>query len=91
MGDTTTATSKVNVPDFTRERCKQCGICAHFCPKGAIELDAEKNPQLIHPEACTACKLCEYLCPDFGIRVHSNGHTATAPPVTDEDPDSRDQ
>lgn len=60
-------------PDFTRERCKQCGICVHFCPKGAIRLDADRRPQLVDPDACTACRLCEYLCPDFGIRVRSNG------------------
>jgi NAD-dependent dihydropyrimidine dehydrogenase PreA subunit len=61
--------SKANLPDFTRERCKQCGICVHFCPKGALTLDAQNNPVLTDPEACNACRLCEYLCPDFGIKV----------------------
>lgn len=72
MSKTTPAKSP-RVPGFTRERCKQCGICAHFCPKGAIELDAANNPQLVDPEACTGCMLCEYLCPDFGVAVRSNG------------------
>ena len=72
MSKTTSAARPPGVPDFTRERCKQCGICAHFCPKGAIELDADQNPRLVHPEACTACMLCEYLCPDFGVRVRAD-------------------
>lgn len=72
MGKTTPAESP-RLPDFTRERCKQCGICSHFCPKGAIGLDAGNNPRLVDPEACTACMLCEYLCPDFGVTVRENG------------------
>jgi NAD-dependent dihydropyrimidine dehydrogenase PreA subunit len=65
--------SKRNLPDFTRERCKQCGICVHFCPKGALTLDAQNNPVLTDPEACNACRLCEYLCPDFGVKVRRDG------------------
>ena len=30
------------LPVFTPARCKQCGICSHFCPTEAIE---------VHPDA----------------------------------------
>ena len=25
------------------DHCKGCGLCAHFCPKGAIEMQIEKS------------------------------------------------
>jgi len=61
--------SRRNTPDFTRARCKQCGICVHFCPKGALKLDAMGNPVLTDPALCNGCRLCEYLCPDVGVKV----------------------
>lgn len=62
-----------SLPVFNRERCKQCGICAHFCPKGVMELDKDGFPHIIDADACNECKLCEYLCPDFGIEVAAPG------------------
>ena len=89
----TPLSSKRNLPDFTRERCKQCGICVHFCPKGALTLDAQNNPVLTDPEACNACRLCEYLCPDFGVKVRRDGEDrggeeGEANPEDEADPES---
>jgi 2-oxoglutarate ferredoxin oxidoreductase subunit delta len=61
------------LPEFSRIRCKQCGICAGFCPKGAIGIKEDGNPYLKDPDACTGCSLCEHLCPDFGVRLSTNG------------------
>ena len=61
------------LPEFSRIRCKQCGICTGFCPKGAIGIREDGNPYLKDPEACTGCSLCEYLCPDFGVKVVLDG------------------
>jgi NAD-dependent dihydropyrimidine dehydrogenase PreA subunit len=69
MSKTRAAASSPSLPVFRRDRCKHCGICVHFCPKGAIGFDAEQYPELVDPEACTACRLCEHLCPDFGVKV----------------------
>lgn len=76
---TTSRDPRRNLPDFTRERCKQCGICSHFCPKGAITTDSHGNPRLTDPEACNACRLCEYLCPDFGVKVHPKDSDGGSP------------
>lgn len=55
------------LPVFTLARCKQCGICGHFCPKGAIAYDKHGLPFLADPEACTSCGLCEDMCPDWAV------------------------
>ncbi len=55
--------------DIYRAWCKQCGLCAAFCPKGVIELDDTGAPVIAHPERCTGCGWCELHCPDFAISV----------------------
>ncbi len=54
---------------FSKERCKQCGICTHLCPTGAIGAGAEGMPTLVDKDACTSCRLCEHLCPDFAVSM----------------------
>ncbi len=59
--------TKKKLPEFTLARCKQCGICSHFCPTEAIGVHADGNPFLAWPEACTSCGLCEDMCPDWAV------------------------
>jgi 2-oxoglutarate ferredoxin oxidoreductase subunit delta len=49
--------------------CKHCGICTAFCPKGALQRDAEGFPYVADPTLCIGCRLCELRCPDFAIEV----------------------
>jgi MinD superfamily P-loop ATPase len=60
-------------PVFDAARCKRCGICAHFCPFGAIALREDGTPYLAKPEACTSCRLCQDMCPDWAIRLAAAG------------------
>jgi 2-oxoglutarate ferredoxin oxidoreductase subunit delta len=55
--------------DIYRAWCKECGLCAAFCPKGVIKLDDTGAPVIAHPERCTGCGWCELHCPDFAISV----------------------
>jgi 2-oxoglutarate ferredoxin oxidoreductase subunit delta len=55
--------------DIFRDWCKSCGICAAFCPRDCLSLDAEGNPVVDKPERCTGCRWCELHCPDFAICV----------------------
>lgn len=51
--------------------CKGCGICAAFCPRGALALINDKAV-LINESVCTLCGFCEQLCPDYAIYIESN-------------------
>ena len=49
--------------------CKGCGICAAFCPKQVLELNAQEKAVAVRAEDCIACKMCELRCPDLAIEV----------------------
>jgi 2-oxoglutarate ferredoxin oxidoreductase subunit delta len=56
------------VVDIYKAWCKSCGICAAFCPTGAITRDESGYPH-VDPEKCIRCGWCETRCPDFAITV----------------------
>ena len=55
------------------ERCKGCGYCIAYCPKGVLALSSRYNvkgyhpPQVAKPDDCVNCHYCETICPDFAI------------------------
>lgn len=54
---------------LNRDRCKNCGICASFCPAGSLLIDEDGYPQQSEDVKCRQCGLCERWCPDFAIGV----------------------
>ena len=52
-----------------RDWCKACGICAAFCPRQCLSLDAEGYPVVDTSKKCAGCRWCELHCPDFAICV----------------------
>ncbi len=59
--------------------CKQCGICVHFCPKGALSFGKERNaigaffPE-VDGEKCIACGICATVCPDAVIELREEAN-----------------
>jgi 2-oxoglutarate ferredoxin oxidoreductase subunit delta len=55
------------------DRCKGCGFCVEYCPKGVLAMSEEFNrkgyhpPKVIKSGECVNCNLCEMICPDFAI------------------------
>jgi 2-oxoglutarate ferredoxin oxidoreductase subunit delta len=61
--------------DIYRAWCKECGLCAAFCPKGCIKLNEAGAPVIEKVDCCTGCGWCELHCPDFAISVHERQKT----------------
>ncbi len=57
------------------ERCKSCGLCIEFCPKGCLGFTDKFNAQGYRPvawvkaEDCNGCAICARMCPDVVIEV----------------------
>ncbi len=55
------------------ERCKSCGLCVAFCPKGVLSISEKRNLQgykvvyFRYPEKCNFCGICYLMCPEVVI------------------------
>lgn len=73
--DITENATKPGQIDIDRERCKGCGFCIDFCPRGVLKLSSELSPKgynfavVDNESKCLACGFCELICPDFAIKV----------------------
>ena len=54
-------------PIIDESRCNRCWwICSTFCPDGAIQVDAERRPQIDY-DHCKGCLVCVAQCPPHAI------------------------
>ena len=57
------------------DRCKGCGFCIEFCPRGVLDYSDKLNargarpPVVVRPEECVGCGLCQDIGPDLAIFV----------------------
>ncbi len=61
------------------DKCKGCGLCTLYCPKGILELDTKINRSGYNPvivtdlDKCSGCGNCYLICPDLAIEVERRG------------------
>ena len=60
---------------FANNRCNGCGICAQYCPVGAVVMRGEKNPRPYWRYNCESCMRCMGYCPEKAIEA---GHSWAA-------------
>ncbi len=65
--------------ELDQERCKDCGICVAFCPKGVLAQDEYGNVYIEDEEKCVLCGNCEIFCPEFAITVKEAGGNDEVP------------
>ena len=61
---------------FETDLCKGCGLCVSACPKGCLQIAADKINQkgyspaeMVHEDKCIGCAFCATMCPDCIITV----------------------
>lgn len=67
----------MNLVKINSERCKECGYCIRFCPKGCLTKGNVINKRgyyapVYDPTACIACGICAKVCPDTVISVYKD-------------------
>lgn len=53
---------RVMTPVFLEDKCKQCLLCAPFCPDSAIPVQDEKRGDFDFYH-CKGCGICASVCP----------------------------
>jgi len=71
---------------INRDRCKSCGLCVKFCPRGLVVLDKKLGKRGVHPAVfdgdpgkCTGCGNCAVMCPEAAIEIEDVPDGAPCP------------
>ena len=69
---TITGEWRVNRPVFHPEKCKQCLLCAPFCPDSAIPVVDGARLDFYY-DHCKGCGICYKVCPFDAITFVKEG------------------
>ncbi len=70
---TLTGEWRSDVPVWDAERCRQCLLCAPFCPDSSIPVSAGKRLDF-DLDHCKGCGICWQVCPFKAIRMEKEVH-----------------
>mgnify|MGYP002857630597 CR=1 FL=1 len=59
-------------PVYVAENCKQCLLCAPFCPDSSIPVKDGKRGDFDY-DHCKGCGICYKICPFAAIRFVKEG------------------
>ncbi len=59
---TMTGEWRSKIPVFHKEKCKQCLLCAPFCPDSSIPVKDGKREDFDY-DHCKGCGICVTVCP----------------------------
>ncbi len=62
---------RTKTPDFDKDKCKQCLLCAPVCPDSSIPVVNGMRMDFDY-DHCKGCGICEKACP-FGAIVMKEG------------------
>ena len=65
---TITGEWRSNVPVWEQDKCKQCLLCAPFCPDASIPVRDGKRLDF-DIDHCKGCGICANACPFGAIRM----------------------
>ena len=65
---TITGEWRSNVPVWEQDKCKQCLLCAPFCPDASIPV-RDGNRLDFDFDHCKGCGICANACPFGAIRM----------------------
>ena len=65
---TLTGEWRSNVPVWDPEKCKQCLLCAPYCPDASIPVKDGKRLDFDF-DHCKGCGICYKICPFQAIRM----------------------
>ena len=60
---------------ITKERCKGCHLCIHFCKNNVLRAADEVNQhgyytaEAANSEECRGCSFCYLVCPDMAVEI----------------------
>lgn len=61
--------------EIDEKRCKACGLCAEYCPRGVIGIDLARievnglGCAVMRGSGCIGCGICTAVCPDIAIKL----------------------
>jgi pyruvate ferredoxin oxidoreductase delta subunit len=59
-----TGSWRVFKPIVDKEKCNECGLCAKYCPDGAID-----DELMVDLSFCKGCGICANECPKKAIAM----------------------
>lgn len=60
------------IPKIVTDKCQACGLCAEFCPAGAITI---KDYSIIDAGKCIGCGECLAVCPHGAVKISWDENT----------------